>query len=413
MKNAASFLHPDFAAMFSRITREFIEQWWETPISFPEGLAVFTRREQKAKGRELDAYLNRAAGQLSAEVTAAAREANLKSAARAFAAQAFAGDWEGRDPAFLDDFATVTEDFVHEARRFDPGLKMDDVAQALRNLWIGNSLQVYLEKPVTMTPGLFAYSMLYPYTDNYLDDASVPADGKQGFSRWFAARLAGEPVAIGNEYQDKLSRLVAMVEEQYSRVEYRDVYQSLLAIHQAQEDALTQQNRTACPYETDLLGLSFAKGGASVLADGYLVKGDLTEAEMRFVMGFGIFLQLIDDLQDLPGDRRHGHMTVFSQVAGGWPLDNLTNRLLRFTSDVLDGTGRFVTPQNQQLKSLIAQNCLLLIQEAISRQKGFFCRSYLGRMQACLPLRPRAMAGIARKVKKLRGGFKSGWDTEA
>ena len=72
MKNAASFLHPDFAAMFSRITREFIEQWWETPMSFPEGLAVFTRREQKAKGRELDAYLNRVAGQLSAEVTAAA-----------------------------------------------------------------------------------------------------------------------------------------------------------------------------------------------------------------------------------------------------------------------------------------------------------------------------------------------------
>ena len=39
----------------------------------------------------------------------------------------------------------------------------------MRNVWIGNNLQMLLGVPVCLTQGLFAYSMLYPVTDNVLD----------------------------------------------------------------------------------------------------------------------------------------------------------------------------------------------------------------------------------------------------
>jgi hypothetical protein len=45
-----------------------------------------------------------------------------------------------------------------------------------------------------------------------------------------------------------------------------------------------------------ILPISFFKGGTSVLADAFLVKGNLNIKEMHFAFAYGSFLQLLDDL---------------------------------------------------------------------------------------------------------------------
>jgi hypothetical protein len=41
-----------------------------------------------------------------------------------------------------------------------------------------NSLQIFWGLPLEMTPSVYAYSMLYPYTDNFLDNPEVNSEEK-------------------------------------------------------------------------------------------------------------------------------------------------------------------------------------------------------------------------------------------
>jgi hypothetical protein len=75
------------------------------------------------------------------------------------------------DPVFEKGFIRTTREFVENLKAFDPDLKIENVYQALRNVWIMNSLQIYLYLPIEYSDAIFAYSLIYPYTDNSLDDS--------------------------------------------------------------------------------------------------------------------------------------------------------------------------------------------------------------------------------------------------
>jgi hypothetical protein len=100
-----------------------------------------------------------------------------------------------------------------------------------------------------------------------------------------------------------LGRLIRMIEEEYPRPIFPDVHASLRAIHRAQIESLRLHDAPDHDYESELLPLTITKGGTSVLADGYLVTGDLSSSHAEAVFGYGVLLQLIDDLQDVDEDR--------------------------------------------------------------------------------------------------------------
>jgi hypothetical protein len=66
--------------------------------------------------------------------------------------------------------------------------------------------------------------------------------------------------------------------------------------HRAQSKSLQQLCCNPAPHQIDVVGISFEKGGTSVLADGYLVAGSLTAAQPDWIFGFGVLTQLLDDL---------------------------------------------------------------------------------------------------------------------
>jgi hypothetical protein len=235
---------------------------------------------------------------------------------------------------FGDAFYETSVAFARQARAFDPALCLDDLWQAMRNVWIGNNLQMLLGRPVRLTPGLFAYSMLYPVTDNLLDSPDRTVDEKRGFNARLGARLMGDALTASCAGEASAFRLVSQIEQEFPRRAYADVWESILAIHRGQIASLRQHGPPLS--ENELVDISFAKGGASVLADLYLVVGEATPAEERFAFGYGVFLQLLDDLQDVKADCAARHQTLFTLAASAGRLDALTARLVAFVDIVLD-----------------------------------------------------------------------------
>jgi hypothetical protein len=304
---------------------------------------------------------------------------------------------------FADDFFKASVAFARETRAFNPGFRSEDLLQALRNVWISNSLQTLLGLPVSLSPALFAYSMLYPLSDNLLDDPETAAKMKRRFNGWFAQRLAGVRVTPRNLREAAIHCLVGRIEEAFPRSRFPAVYESLLAIHAAQAQSLRQQDDPGLP-EDDLLLLTFTKGGCSVLADLYLLSGAATKAEERFAFGYGVFLQLMDDLQDLESDRAAGHQTLFTRAASRGPLDEPTARLGCFIDRVLERTvflpKRRPAAAVTDTRDLIRRNCQTLLVGAVAEQPRRFTRRFRRTVERQWPFGFRAMRRLRRRAQR-------------
>jgi hypothetical protein len=240
-----------------------------------------------------------------------------------------------------------------------------------------NSLQLAFALPVCLNRSGFAYSLLYPYTDNYLDTATAPEGEKKAFNRNLARRLQGHRDSVDSQFSARVSALVEMIESEYPRRLYQGVYESLLAIHRAQVKSLLQNAGEGHCTKDEILHISVEKGGTSVLADAYIAKGRLSRQEVQFAFGYGVFLQLIDDLQDVTEDLAHGHLTVFTLSARKVSLDRLANRLLAFLDGILTTASPCPLPQTTILTELIRRSCRGLILESISLNPELYSNEYV------------------------------------
>jgi hypothetical protein len=311
-------------------------------------------------------------------------------------------DADGLNRLFTAEALEATRQFVREARAFAPAMTDESLFQALRNLWVTHSVQLFLRTPIALSPAIFAYSMLYPWTDNCLDDLRLARADKIAFGDWLALRLTGVKAAAPDLHADQVCRLVGMIERLYPTAEFPEVYLSLRAIHQAQMKSLDQQDTARAWDEQALLNLSIAKGGTSVLTDACLVRGWLTGDEGEFMFAYGVLLQFMDDAQDLRADLANGHMTLFTRQTSLGPLDEVTARLWAFTRKVLWSFSRFASAQSASLKSLIEDNLRLLLLQAVARHQEFYTPDFVLRLEASSPVR---FGYLARQEKTLAGRY--------
>lgn len=294
----------------------------------------------------------------------------------------------------------ATETFVERARSFDSNVNIEDIGQAMRNVWIMNIIQVLLGEEVKCSSSVFAYSMLYPYTDNYIDSDGLEPHEKLRYSLRFEKRLKGEKIASQNDLESKIFSLVELIEEQYERNKFPEVYGSLLGIHRGQNKSILQHKGGTTPYELDLLGISMEKGGASVLADGFLVKGNLNPIEIEFFYIYGIMLQLCDDLQDVRMDTKNNHNTIFSLTAKAWPIDNITDGLFNLVDYVVQFIDKLDIKNPELTKSIIKDNCHLLIYFAIAKNKNFYTKTYIRNIGGNFPYNTGYLKRFHKKLSK-------------
>jgi hypothetical protein len=323
----------------SDLLAEAIALWRECPARLPDSeqaspARAFSPEQQSLHEREFDLFLHSMGSELSAvPVDRAGRSAAQARISSAFVRLASAG--LGLSDAHLrllldGGFSAIGTQLGRQARRLGVPASVADIMQASRNAWTACGLQLLLGQEMRLTPSIFAYSMLYPATDNYLDAGEISREEKLGFSVRFGRRLGGEAVPPANGHEKEIWRLVAMIEDEYPRPSSAPVYAGLLGIHQAQQESLRFQRRGSGSSEDEILCASFSKGGASVVADARLASATLTPEAERFAYLWGAFLQLADDLQDLREDLSSGAITLFTRAAGREPLDALTARTLHF-----------------------------------------------------------------------------------
>jgi hypothetical protein len=168
-----------------------------------------------------------------------------------------------------------------------------------------------------------------------------------------------------------------MIESEFPRAVYPDVYESLLAIQRGQEKSLSQHAQSGYRNQSSFLEVSVEKGGASVLADAYLAKGSLSTQEAAFSFGYGSFLQFIDDLQDVEEDLRNGHQTLFTRAASKSKLDEMANRLNRYVDSVIGSSDPSVFRHKMTLTELVRRSCRFLIVESTALSPRLYSENYL------------------------------------
>ncbi len=386
------------------LVQRCVARWWACPTTQPDLGRRYHPAEQtahearvtqmaEALGAELERTTLTAADQRAMQQRFMAKGSHLAQVALGFTAHDLAD-------MRMDDFAEVLVAFARQARVFDPRLTGVDIFQAGRNVMSAGLLQLLLGRPIELTPAIFAYSLLYPYSDNLLDDPALTPAAKRAFNQRFQQRLAGQPTEPADGREASIDRLVALVEGQYERGRYPRVYASLLAIHAAQTRSLELMQFGSAPYELDLLGLTFDKGGTSVLADAYLVAGDLTAHEETFAFELGAFLQFLDDLEDVETDLAAGRLSVYALAARHWRLDALTNRTLHFGTQVLSELEQIDLPAAAARRDFLQRGLSQAVIQSAGQARRWHSRGYIRELEAHTPFRFAFVERLTRRITR-------------
>lgn len=294
-------------------------------------------------------------------------------------------------PAVQEEFLSITKQFVRDAMCFDHTLQLKDIMQAMRNVWIILLLECMLERKLCYHRAIFAYSMLYPYTDNFLDDPVIDRQQKKAFNSWLSKRLRGELRSVDSALYHKVDALVCMIEDTYPRHKFPAVYEALLRIQEGQVLSVQQDSRLC---EAEIRRISIYKGGASVLADGYLMDGELTEKEAFFCVAYGFLLQVADDIQDMEEDRALCQHTLASMLHGKRQRLRLAQRLHTYLHEVLY---YHYPTQASAIQAFVEQNCRFLLIGSIAKQLHLFPKLFAYRMRRSLPLELDAMSTLMKE----------------
>ena len=373
------------------LLEEALSTWHDCSATLPEIERVFTAREQSAQERKLDQFLAR----IQEEAQRLPRNRPERQAAwerinasfKEFGESALGLEREHFRLLLGDGLSAVGTQVARRARRFDASVSTADILQASRNAWTACGLQLLGGKSMRLTPSIFAYSMLYPYTDNYLDDPAISCEEKAGFGSRFGQRLNGEPCEPANARESMIWALVGLIEGEYSREQSPEVFESLLRIHRAQQASIRLLRRGVGCDDVDVPALCFEKGGASVMADGYLASGSLSPDEARFTFQWGVVLQLADDLQDVRQDRLDGVLTIFSQQARHGPLDEVTGRLLQFARRVMPLMQHLPGSGSSPLRQLIQRSSVSLIISSAGAASELYTADFLRNLEVHSPFR--------------------------
>jgi hypothetical protein len=284
----------------------------------------------------------------------------------------------------------------------------DEIFQASRNVGVMNTLQLMLGQQCRLTPAVISYSLLYPYSDNYLDNPKIPAATKREFNVRFGRRLAGEKDATSNPLEKQIFSLVATIESEKDRESMPEVYDALSAIQRAQSKSLELEGAKQ-PGMDKVLAVTIEKGGTSVLADAYLIaENGLNPRQVRFIFGLGVFLQLVDDLQDLKQDRKSGNITLFClEAKNAGALESLANRAIAFGTLVMDYLDSFTATGIDPLKEVIRMSVAQLVISAVFASRDFFRSEYLSQLEAHFPFRSAYLSKIRSTLKKQKVSFTS------
>lgn len=371
----------DHNSLYAKYLDEITNKWLACPDHFPSEKKKFSSIEKFLWEMKCDRFLRFIKSQKESN-----KSELLIDKCRSFFKEELAYTGDQLELIFSDEMVDATKDFMNRALLFDSNLDNEEIFQALRNQWIVFGLQALFELPIQTTPSTLAYSLLYPYSDNYIDHPMISEYDKIEFSDRFAKRLQGENVIASNENEQKIFDLVAMIESEYEREKFPKVYESLLDIHQAQTRSIALTSSKQILSDLECFEIAVTKGATSVIADGYLIAGNLDENQHRFLYEYGAYLQILDDLQDAKDDLYEGVFTCFSKNLTSQYLDQMLCKTYHLGKEVLS-TLASIYPNKFAYQGLIKRSFSLLFASSVVLNPKDYSDEFIQKCEQHSPFR--------------------------
>ena len=376
--------------------------WLSTPNDFPSSISHFSSGEKNENEAFIQAQGNRIAkhfdkfSSLSMKLLPGSQKRWMRKTEKLvlqfFRQEAILGISTYLTQDTLSQVMTEFKEFLRTARRFAPELTFSDLGQAVRNYLVYAMFLEMHNKKQKCTPAIFGYSMLYPFTDNFIDSPKSPAQ-KQAYNKMIYDKIAGHPVTPVTEHEKKTCDLLTCIESVYSRQTNPEIYEGLALMLEAQQISLSQQfteyqdkpsqlGKSSFLDWEERLDISLLKGGVSVLIDRYFADSDVTDEDIRFYLGFGFLLQLADDLQDITSDLQEGSQTLFTLADSPEEKGNLVNRLLNYTNRLFCS----YSGPNPSFQAFIERSSVFLIIMSAQMSKEHFPTGYMEWWENCFPV---------------------------
>ena len=285
-------------------------------------------------------------------------------------------------PECLDNFVTEIKDFLREVRAYTPELSFADIGQALRNYIVYMMFKQLHKDSSPFSKTCYGYSMLYPYTDNYIDNPGNSSADKARYNTLIQDFLHKKQPFPTCSHDTKTLHFLSAASTAADRTDSDTARSLLLMMLEAQEESLKQQKSEKPLTLEERLAISLYKGGVSVLIDRYYVAEKMTREDFLFYLGFGFFLQLADDLQDIGEDSKRGGQTLFTISLQEHALEKLVNKLLHFVHNLCST----FCPENTAFLQLVRNSSYQLIAMSLNRSKEYFHADYVKRMETSFPV---------------------------
>lgn len=213
----------------------------------------------------------------------------------------------------------MLEEFKAKAHQLIPQMKEYDIKRAASNIWPMLCFQAISNINLKITNSMIGFSMLYPLTDDIIDNQKISSEQKKSFIPRFSRLITHGDSNPENELEKEVWRMFHLIEKQWNRKKYAKTYHMMNQLFIAQIDSQRQFGGQALnkpiPDFQDIWDITLRKGSFSVLSDIYLVKKKIHPNEYSFAAHFGTVTQFLNDIKDVDNDFKEGQHTPFNYVA--------------------------------------------------------------------------------------------------
>ena len=219
--------------------------WEQQPEEFPvfleENLDIFEKIDNRRK-KENEEFVREFSKQMQKKLRQKPKKADAQKRWEQELEQDFMNvlgketilclsDWI--NPQVLDAGKRETKHFIDKVRIFDETLKPEHIWQALRNYFIYAIIVEMQGEEQNAANPILAYSLLYPYTDNYIDDHKVSREEMDHYNRIIASKLKGEPITVGSLLEENTCSLLDMILNEYEGEKQKRIAETLLRLLEA------------------------------------------------------------------------------------------------------------------------------------------------------------------------------------
>ncbi len=300
-------------------------------------------------------------------------------------------------PLFQDYLKSMCS-FFRAARAFDECITASQIWQALRNYLIFGMIVAMSGEKQTFHDAILGFSLLYPYTDNYIDDPNVSKTDKDTFNHMIYATLCGEEPSVSDELQRKTKQCVKMCRNYQNGSRKTEASELCLLMLDAQAKSTTFAGMTDKDYATkkaEILDMLAYKGGMSVLIDYFFSVPEMNEQGIIFYLQFGLLLQMADDIQDIHEDLNSQTPTFFSGVGTVKEREENLHRLMHFTREIFEQYGS----KDYPIRQFMLRNCILLYMFAVLRSEDYFSEELKADLEPYLPFRREYASRIEKEFR--------------